>query len=438
MRITAFARTDVGRVRPENEDDYFVGETVFAVADGMGGHAGGEVAAKTALEPLVAIDGRSFDSPELAQEALVEALRDANRQVVEKAEAEPELQGMGTTLTAGLLRDGRLHLAHVGDSRAYLLREGDAIMQLTTDHTLVERLIRDGRLSRAEAATHPQRNVVTRAIGNEPDVVVDSLPPLWLQPGDQIMLCSDGLSGPLEDTEIAAVLTTKEDGDAAVAKLVDQANDAGGPDNITVVLLRVEAEEGDPPVAAPPEEPNVRRIRTRQDSQGGDWARRLGQLGAQQGATQASVKQKTKKKSRDGGGKGKRVLAGLLALVLLLAVVAGGSVLLLSRAFFIGEHEGQVAIYQGIPHEVWEVPLHRVMEDEITELEVSEFPGWRQDAIREGIEASTVGEARNIIRGLAQSIDEDLEDQADSDADSDSSTDGDADTGTDDGDDGGT
>lgn len=400
MRINAFARTDVGKVRADNEDNYLVGQQVFAVADGMGGHAAGEVAAKAALEPLVAIDTTTFDSDEDAEQALVEALRAANRHVVEMAHAQPELQGMGTTLTAALLREGRLHLAHVGDSRAYLLRDGEAITQLTTDHTLVERLVREGRLSRDEAAIHPQRNVITRAIGNEADVVVDSLPPLLLQPGDQILLCSDGLTGPLGDAEIAATLTRNEDGDGAVASLVEHANAAGGPDNITVILLRVEG-RSDKRTTTAPLDPSIRQIRTRQDGDSTDWAKRLGRLGAPQGV---ETGRENKRRKRDRSGGGRRIAAVLLAVLLLAAVIGGGGWMLLSRAYFVGAHEGSVAIFRGVPEEVWNVELYRVVEGEVTELPLEEFPEWRQDQISDGITASTIEGARRIVRTLESSI----------------------------------
>lgn len=417
MRINAYARTDVGQVRADNEDNYLVGRQVFAVADGMGGHAAGEVAAKAALEPLVAIDGREFDSEEDVETALVHAVREANRHVVEMAQAQPELAGMGTTLTAALLRNGRLHLAHVGDSRAYLLRDGEAITQLTTDHTLVERLVREGRLSRDEAAIHPQRNVITRAIGNDADVVVDSLPPLRLQPGDQVLLCSDGLTGPLRDTEIAATLTQTEAGDEAVSTLVDRANAAGGPDNITVILLRVDGSETD---TRPIDDDNIRRIRTRQDGDTADWAKRLGRLGAPQGVE----KRKDERRTRERGGGGRKFTAALLAVVLLAAIVGGGGWMLLSRAFFVGAHDGNVAIFRGVPEEVWNVELYRVVDGEVTDLPLDEFPAWRQEQIQDGITASTIDGARRIVRTLESSIDTSTDEADDTSGGDDTSGDG--------------
>ena len=219
LTVRAFGATHTGRVRAGNEDSFLVGDVVHAVADGMGGHQAGEIASDAALEPLRILDVSSLRGPEEVSDALAAAVRDANTLVVERASSDPQLEGMGTTLTAVAVRDGQLHVAHVGDSRAYLLRDDEQMSQLTTDHTLVERLVREGRLSRDEAATHPQRNVITRAIGHETTVDVEVLPPITLHDGDQVLLCSDGLSGPVDDTRIAGILASTPDGDQAVTAL---------------------------------------------------------------------------------------------------------------------------------------------------------------------------------------------------------------------------
>jgi protein phosphatase len=237
MRLSSFAGSDVGLVRSGNEDSYLCGRTVFAVADGLGGHQGGEVASAAAVEPLAALDGRGFADPGEAAEALAVAIRQANTAILDQAAGNPELWGMGTTLTAAALAgDRRLQLAHVGDSRAYLLRDG-ALDQLTTDHTVVGELVRRGRLTPGQAAVHPDRSILTRAVGLDPTVPVDLPDPLELHPGDQVLLCSDGLTEAVGDDRIADLLSTATDGDAACRSLIDAANAAGGPDNITVVLI---------------------------------------------------------------------------------------------------------------------------------------------------------------------------------------------------------
>jgi PPM family protein phosphatase len=271
MRLSSFAATDVGLQRAGNEDSHLRGRTVFAVADGLGGHQGGEVASAMAVERLGALDGRSFAEPTQAAAALADAIADANRAILERGVADQGLWGMGTTVTAAaVVRDpeGRpsmpgahvpgpggssvapvrrryltgplvLQLAHVGDSRAYLLRGDGPPRQLTTDHTVVAELVRRGRLTPQQAASHPERSILTRAVGLDPNVQVEQPAPLGLQPGDQVLLCSDGLTETVADEQLAQVLAGQADGDDACQALIAAANAAGGPDNITVVLLRV-------------------------------------------------------------------------------------------------------------------------------------------------------------------------------------------------------
>jgi serine/threonine protein phosphatase PrpC len=240
MRLSSFARTDVGLARSGNEDSHLRGRTVCAVADGLGGHRGGEVASAMAVEPLAALDGRAFADAGWAAAALEGAIRSANRVILERGRSDPRLRGMGTTVTAAAVAAGRaLQLAHVGDSRAYLLRAGAPLRQLTTDHTVVAEAVERGLLTRRQAAVHPQRGVVTRAVGLDPDVRVDLPEPLELAPGDQVLLCSDGLTEVVGDDRIAALLAEHADGDDACRALVAAALRAGGPDNVTVVVLRV-------------------------------------------------------------------------------------------------------------------------------------------------------------------------------------------------------
>ena len=239
MRLSSFAATDVGRTRSGNEDSYFCGRTVFAVADGLGGHQGGEVASAAAVEPLAALDGSELASPAEAAEALAGAIAEANSAILARAAGDPGLWGMGTTVTAAALAGDHLQLAHVGDSRAYLLRDG-SFDQVTTDHTVVGELVRRGRLTPAQAAIHPERSILTRAVGLDPRIPVDTPDPIDLRPGDQVLLCSDGLTEAVPDPQIAELLTANPDGHAACRALIDTANNAGGPDNITLIIIRVE------------------------------------------------------------------------------------------------------------------------------------------------------------------------------------------------------
>ncbi|WP_336249112.1 Stp1/IreP family PP2C-type Ser/Thr phosphatase [Stomatohabitans albus] len=237
--ISIHARTSTGRVRDHNEDSYYAGDLVAAVADGMGGHAAGEVASNLALQPVIALEGVPYPDAESATKGLVNAVLEANELVLSHATDNPDQSGMGTTLTAVLMREGALHLAHVGDSRAYLFRDG-TLTQLTTDHTLVNRLVQEGHLSEEEAKVHPHRSVITRAIGVDSNLDVDTLePPLPMVPGDRFLLCSDGLSGPVSDEQIAAILANERIPERACRRLVDAANSNGGPDNITTIIIDV-------------------------------------------------------------------------------------------------------------------------------------------------------------------------------------------------------
>jgi PPM family protein phosphatase len=242
MRFAYGARTDVGRGRPENEDSILVDAAhgLYAVADGMGGHRAGEVASATAIETLKAayVGGQRLD----------EAVEAANAAVFAKAADDDALRGMGTTLTAVALEDDRTALlGHVGDSRAYLMRDS-TVTQVTDDHSLVEQLVREGRLSPEEAHNHPQRAIITRALGIDAQVEVDTYR-VDLKPGDRLLICSDGLTNMLSDDTIAVTLRRHPDPQQAADTLVDMANQAGGDDNITVVVLDALA-DGTPDSAA--------------------------------------------------------------------------------------------------------------------------------------------------------------------------------------------
>jgi protein phosphatase len=366
MRFVVGARTDVGRVREGNEDSYMIHDPLFAVADGMGGHRGGEVASKLALDTLL----KTTDGA-----ALVEAVQDANRAVFERAGADPALAGMGTTLTAFLADGETLRLAHVGDSRAYLLRESQ-LQRITTDHTVVEGLVEKGELTAQEAAIHPQRSILTRAIGVEGEVQVDQAS-IDLRPGDRLLLCSDGLTGMIEDEEIHRILMEHRDPQAAADALVEAANEAGGQDNVTAIV--VDAVTSDPHAQAVPTEtvapPAPRR------------------------AERFAV-----------GERGRRrwpwkVLAWTLAILLVL----GGGLFAVKRLFvdrqwFVGVSGANVALYQGIPAEPLGFDLATlVQETEIPADVATQLAEYRD--LEEGITAESEAEARSIIAQIQADVD---------------------------------
>lgn len=239
LSLTAHAGTHVGRVRPGNEDAYHCADGLFVVADGLGGHAAGEVASAMAVEELARVDPAAFASDQELQQALADAVRAGNEKVHAAAQADAARSGMGTTVTAAAVTDRRLVLAHVGDSRAYLQRNG-SLQQLTTDHTAAQEAVDAGYLTPEQASSRPERHMLARAVGLEPRVDVDAPKPVDLQAGDRVLLCSDGLIEPLTDQAIATILDEHPDPAEACDALVQAALDGGGPDNITVVVVRVD------------------------------------------------------------------------------------------------------------------------------------------------------------------------------------------------------
>ncbi|MGH8908749.1 MAG: Stp1/IreP family PP2C-type Ser/Thr phosphatase [Egibacteraceae bacterium] len=412
VKVHVWSETSVGMVRESNEDSLFEGENrrAFAVADGMGGHQAGEVASAIALKPIAELDDQVFATPEEARLALRKAVIAANTSVFEEAAGDPGRRGMGTTLTALLLHEGRFHLAHVGDSRAYQLRADEPISQLTTDHTLVEELITQGRLSRDEADTHPQRSVITRAIGVDRSVEVDDdLPPQELLPGDQILLCSDGLTGPVKQEQIEHILAHSTDGREACEALIAAANAAGGPDNITVILLRIEGEvpaggagaarprSGDTqdmgaqdvgaPLAGGASAGSVIAIDTLPREAEEFDAHKFGRYGERQGPEAHAP---TIARPR-----GRRVALRVAGALLILAIAAAVGILGLSRAYYVGDQNGIVAIFRGLPEPVGGLALHQVLER--TTVRTADLPANLQGQLRRGISMMDVTEARLYI-----------------------------------------
>jgi len=241
MSVGAIGReSNTGNKRRRNEDSFVVAPPLFAVADGMGGAQAGEVASKLAAAALEDTDPGSAGG----EERVVALIQAANRRVYERSNADPAASGMGTTITAALVEGTRVTFGHVGDSRAYLLRDG-VMEQLTEDHSLVNELMKSGKLSPEEAETHPQRSVITRALGTDPDVDVDTFV-VEAQEGDLFLICSDGLTTMVGDEDILELLERHHDDlDRAAKSLVAAANRAGGEDNITVVAFTISADGGD-------------------------------------------------------------------------------------------------------------------------------------------------------------------------------------------------
>src|SRR5690349_12532260 len=239
MSVGSFSRaSDTGRKRRHNEDSYVVAPPLFAVADGMGGAQAGEVASKLAAAALEDTDPGTISGPE----KVTQLIQEANRRVYERANADPSTSGMGTTMTVALVEGTEVTIGHVGDSRAYVVRNHE-LEQLTEDHSLVNELLKSGKLSRSEAEVHPQRSVITRAVGTDPDVDVDAFV-ISADIGDVFLLCSDGLTDMVADDEILQIVEkSPDDLDRVTKSLIAAANRGGGEDNITVVAFAIASGE---------------------------------------------------------------------------------------------------------------------------------------------------------------------------------------------------
>jgi serine/threonine protein phosphatase PrpC len=329
------AVTDPGRKRRRNEDAFVLEPPLFAVADGMGGAQAGEIASRIAASVL---RDSTADSGEQAVDTLIQ---EANRRVYEAAATDEARSGMGTTITAALVEDGTVRIGHVGDSRAYRVRDG-RLEQLTEDHSLVAELVRSGRLSPEEADVHPQRSVITRALGTDPDVDVDTFS-VEARPGDVFMLCSDGLTSMVDDGTILDIVERHRSSlEQAARALIDAANRGGGEDNITVVAFEIagvgEETETMPGVGEP--------------AAGADEATLSGLEGIPT-VDDTALPALDEPAAHDGHHlphpriSRTAILAGAGAAVVLLAALL---VWTLSRSYFVGaQRNGHVAVYQGFP-----------------------------------------------------------------------------------------
>jgi protein phosphatase len=377
VRLVTGAATDVGRVREGNEDAYLVDDAtgLVAVADGMGGHRAGEVASATALEALRAAitSGRP----------LRESIEDANDAVFTKSRTDQDLHGMGTTLTAGtLVAGGTLLVGHVGDSRAYLLHDGE-LRQITEDHSLVEELVREGRLTADEAAVHPQRSIITRALGLDLAVEVDVYP-VELAPGDRLLLCSDGLTGMVQPDDIAATLRRESDPHRAAAQLVDLANHAGGEDNITVVVVAVTDEAPVREVPATSE--------TSGSAESADSAEPIEAVKVEDEPPPAAGDRP--RRGMRGVG---RVLLWALPIVLVLGIAVAAIGWYARKDYYVGASNGRVTVFKGVPGGLvgWDPTI-----EQRTAIELADLKPAAQAQVREHQTFSSRADAAAFVARL--------------------------------------
>ncbi len=362
-------KTDTGRQRRDNEDNAYVRVPLFVVADGMGGAQAGEVASALAVEEF----RQPLPDAGTPEQRLAERVQSANRRIYDTAQTDHEHAGMGTTLTAAYLEDADLAVAHVGDSRAYIFRDG-ALTRLTQDHSLVEELVRRGKLTEEQAAEHPQRSIITRALGIEQAVEVDT----WTYPvraGDVVLMCSDGLTSMIGEDQITTVLAIESDLDRAGERLIAEANAAGGRDNITVVLFRLEETDRRPPgdiIDDPPTEVDMSPARAPDSNPDTDRSRSGSATltvtvppvlsGPRTGQAPRTVPPLARTQGRPGGrdpvshrrGESRffKPIVALISILIVLFLFGGGGYLASRELFFIAtDNDGIITVYRGLPYD---------------------------------------------------------------------------------------
>jgi protein phosphatase len=400
------ARSDVGLVRSNNQDSAYAGPHLLVVADGMGGHAGGDVASSVAIAALAPLDGESH-GPDDALDELERALEEAREEIITRSETHPELAGMGTTVTAILRAGNKLAMVHLGDSRGYLLRDG-VLTQVTTDHTFVQHLVNTGKITPEEAEHHPQRSVVMRVLG---DFDVDIAPDLSVRearPGDRWLLCSDGLSGFVSGETIARTLHELTDVDTCAERLVQLALRAGGGDNVTVVVADVleldQVRDGAGPTTNAVVVGSAAISRNRPTTAHDGPAARAAELARQAtpggGVPVVDDDEDDPAERRD---RKRRRTRTIVLTVLALVVLAGGAFGFYrwtQTQYYVGVDGEVVAIYRGIPQTIGPIGLSDVVET--TDVAVDDLPVFVRERVEQTIHTASLADARERVDALAQ------------------------------------
>ncbi len=418
-------RSDVGLLREGNEDSAYAGPHLLAIADGMGGHAAGEVASAVAISAIAPLDKDMADSAML--DSLAEAVAAASSSLHEISVADPSVEGMGTTLTALLWSGARIAMCHIGDSRAYLLRQGD-LQQITRDHTLVQSLVDEGRLSPAAAAVHPHRSLIMRALQGSSDVEPD-LSILQAMHGDRYLLCSDGLSDVVSDETLHKVLMKVTDLDEAVLQLIELAIRGGGPDNITCIvadvvdtvtgplapsrtsLLGGAASNGDGRPQLRHDSPAGRAhllTQGRPETARHTVAYRHGQEAPDRGEPVEQAGQdgpdEDEDQDQDQAGQGRRRLPVVKSILAVLIIVIAGTGYAAWRysqdQYYVGNDAGQVAVFRGVNQQVAGVRLFHVYQR--TGIPMQGMPATEAGLIQATIPASSLPAAQQIVLRIRQ------------------------------------
>lgn len=411
----------VGMVRSNNQDSAFAGDHLFLVADGMGGHAGGDVASSITARAVATVDAPPLGSPEATTNTLRQAVLEANRKLRDTVKERPELAGMGTTFTGFITVGDRLALAHIGDSRLYRFRDGE-LTQITRDHTFVQRLVDSGKITEEEAKTHPRRSVLMRVLGDvdaSPEVDTDVLE---TRPGDVWLLCSDGLCGYVEDSDIEKALRRRHSLQGAVDALIDKSLAHGAPDNVTVVLVETEIapEDTDDTRELIPSNPRFAgsAATNPEPRDGAVTTARTRILGRRRPVRKppqveeshfeprvdeylAELMAETRRRNR-----WRRIRWAVGALLVLAAIAAAlffGYQWTQTR-YFVGTDGETVIIYRGVQQDLGSISLHSVAED--TEIPLDALDGLEQRQVERTLGAGSLEDARDIVLRLGVHDDE--------------------------------
>ncbi len=398
---TAISHT--GKVRSNNQDSGYAGSNLFVVADGMGGHAGGDVASSLAVGRLEMLD-RTYASPPEAERALRDAITDAAGELSDTVRMRPELAGMGTTVSALVMVDDYAVIAHIGDSRIYLFRDG-ALTQITTDHTFVQRLVDSGRITPEEARFHPRRSVLMRVLGDmdtDPEVDTFIMP---TQPGDRWLLCSDGLSGVVDDPHTAKTLAAGLAPGRTADSLLKQALDAGAPDNVTIVLVDVGGQHplfsGTPTIVGSASNPigiDVPAARSGRTS----WLHPNRQAANEPTHFEPAAEFLEELIEEDSRRARRRRIGWIVGLVLVLALLTAGifaAYQWTQTRFFVGADDDTVVIFRGIPQDIGPISLSTVYED--TDIELDTLSEFTRERVTQTIPAGSLDNARRIVESIA-------------------------------------
>ncbi|AZS35432.1 PP2C-family Ser/Thr phosphatase [Microbacterium lemovicicum] len=396
------AISHTGKVRSNNQDSGYSGSNLFAVADGMGGHAGGDVASSIAIGRLQSLDV-TYGSTAQAESALRDAIGDVATELIDTVAVRPELAGMGTTVSALIMVDGFAVLAHIGDSRVYLYRD-DALTQITTDHTFVQRLVDSGRITPEEARYHPRRSVLMRVLGDmDPDPEVDTFI-MPTQPGDRWLLCSDGLSGVVDDPHTAKALAQGLAPGRTADTLLRQALDAGAPDNVTIVIVDVGGQHplfsGTPTIVGSASNPTGIEVPAARSGRG-NWLHPNRQAANEPTHFEPAAEFLEELIEEDRRRARRRRIGWIVGLVVVIALLIGGLVVAYQwtqTRFFVGADRGTVAIYRGVQQNLGPIALSSIYED--TGIDLEDLPSFTRGTVEGTITAQSLDDARSIVDRL--------------------------------------